>query len=82
VPTYRGARGNPIVLAHDHRQRILAGERNLGCKRLIENNPDLVTALEMANDHVVFDLDTEQAYRQLQHRLGDSSAPQNVSNFA
>jgi molybdenum cofactor cytidylyltransferase len=73
VPTYQGERGNPIVLAYEHRQRILAGERNLGCKRLIKKNPELVTALEMDTDHVVFDLDTEAAYRQLQQRIGDSA---------
>jgi molybdenum cofactor cytidylyltransferase len=69
VPTYQGQRGNPIILAHRHRQAILDGDRNLGCKRLIEKNPELVTAYEMDNDHVVFDLDTPQAYQQLQHRL-------------
>ena len=70
VPTYKGERGNPIVLAYEHRQKILAGDRNLGCKRLIQKHPELVTALEMDNDHLVFDLDTPQAYRQLRQRLG------------
>lgn len=80
VPTYQGARGNPIVLDHDQRQRILAGERNLGCKRLIEKNPELVTALEMDADHVVFDLDTEDAYRRLQQRLDRACEPQTTLN--
>lgn len=80
VPTYRGERGNPIVLAYEHRQRILAGERNLGCRRLIEKNPGLVATVEMATDHVVFDLDTAEAYRQLQQRIG-GSVEQGISNF-
>jgi len=70
VPTYRGQRGNPVVLAYEHRRQILAGDRNLGCKRLIEKHPELVTAVEMDNDHLVFDLDTPEAYRRLQRRLG------------
>jgi molybdenum cofactor cytidylyltransferase len=70
VPTYKGERGNPIVLAYEHRRKILAGDRNLGCKRLIQKHPELVTALEMDNDHLVFDLDTPEAYQQLQQRLG------------
>ena len=82
VPTYQGMRGNPIVLAHEHRQRILAGDRNLGCKRLIDKNPDLVSTLEMANDHVVFDLDTEASYRQLQQRLGEPDTTAQASNFS
>lgn len=69
VPVYRGRRGNPIVLAYTHREAILAGERNLGCRRLIEKNPDLVTPLEWNNDHVVFDLDTPSDYQRLVHRL-------------
>jgi len=69
VPVYQGRRGNPIVLAYQHRDAILGGERNLGCRRLIEKNPELVTTLEMDNDHVVFDLDTPSDYRRLMRRL-------------
>lgn len=69
VPTYRGQRGNPIVLNYAHRQQILNGDRNLGCKRLITQNPGLVTAQEMSNDHVVFDVDTPDAYHRLRQRL-------------
>jgi molybdenum cofactor cytidylyltransferase len=70
VPTWQGRRGNPVVLAWEHRDAILGGTRNLGCRRLIENNPDLVTPLEMGNDHVVFDLDTPADYQRLLQRLG------------
>ncbi len=69
VPSYRGQRGNPIILSYRHRQDILSGERNLGCKHFIEKNPALVTGLEMENDHVVFDLDTPEDLKQLQLRL-------------
>jgi len=70
VPTYEGRRGNPIVLDHRHRATILAGDRNLGCKRLIEKNPELVWACPMRNDHCVFDLDTPEDYERLLERLG------------
>ncbi len=69
VPTYEGRRGNPIVIAYAHRGQILGGERNLGCKRLIERNPELVTTVAMDTDHVVFDLDTPEDYALLQRRL-------------
>lgn len=81
MPTHRGARGNPIVLAYQHREGILAGDRNLGCKRLIEKNPDLVSTVEMTTDHVVFDLDTKEAYRQLQQRLGEAPRIPQASNY-
>ncbi len=75
VPVFAGQRGNPIVLAHEHRAAILDGERNLGCKRLIERNPELVTTIAMPNDHVVFDLDTPGDYAALQCLLQDRLQP-------
>jgi molybdenum cofactor cytidylyltransferase len=74
VPTYEGRRGNPVVLAYAHRAEILGGGRNLGCKRLIESNPQLVSTVEMDVDHVVFDLDTPEDYARLQARLQASPA--------
>lgn len=69
VPSYQGRRGNPVIMAYEHRDAIVGGDRNLGCKKLIEKNPQLVTALEMDNDHVVFDLDTPADYQRLLGRL-------------
>lgn len=69
VPTHRGQRGNPIVLATEHRDEILRSQRNLGCKRLIESNPEWVTTVEMDTEHVVFDLDTPDDYADLQRRF-------------
>ncbi len=63
VPTHAGKRGNPIVLAHAHRGDILSGRRNLGCKHLVDRNPELVCAVEMDSDHFVRDMDTEAEYR-------------------
>ena len=62
VPVHNGQRGNPIVLAHTHRQAILRGDRNLGCRRFIERNPELVTPLEVNSNHYVVDLDTPEDY--------------------
>jgi molybdenum cofactor cytidylyltransferase len=73
VPTYQGRRGNPIVLSYAHREQILGGGRNLGCKHLIERNPELVTTVEMDNDHVVFDLDAPEDYQRLQSRLMETT---------
>ena len=69
VPTHAGERGNPIILADAHRRDILDGGRNLGCRRLIERNPSLVETVEMADDHVVVDLDTPEDYVAITERL-------------
>ncbi len=63
VPTYNNRRGNPIILSYEHRNKILNGESNLGCRKLIEKNPELVYAFEMENDHVITDIDSPDDYR-------------------
>ena len=62
VPTYQGKRGNPIVISGRCRADIVAGTRNLGCRKFIEKNPELVRKIEMSNPAVVIDLDTPQEY--------------------
>jgi len=62
VPTYNDRRGNPIILSYEHRNQILNGESNLGCRKLIEKNPELVYAFEMDNDHVITDIDSPDDY--------------------
>lgn len=66
VPTYEGRRGNPIILAARHRAAILARQANLGCRQLVDRNPDLVASVAFANDHVVRDVDTEADYKALE----------------
>ena len=68
VPTVNGQRGNPIVLDWRHRQEILSGERNLGCRRLIERRPGDVLAVPMVSEHYIRDLDTPEDLRELVSR--------------
>ncbi len=65
VPTYKGQRGNPIILSYEHRNKILGGGKNLGCRKLIEKNPGLVYTVEMENDHVITDIDSPDDYEKL-----------------
>ncbi len=81
VPVYKGQRGNPIVLDYAHRATILADGKNLGCKRLIEKNPELVTVLEMPNDHVITDLDTPEAYLTVNERLSTDGIVPDLMNL-
>ncbi|PKI01430.1 nucleotidyltransferase family protein [Glaciecola sp. 33A] len=79
VPQYLGERGNPIILDHSQRQAILNGEKNLGCRKLIQKQPQEVTVFEAQNDHVTFDLDTPEALQnvrqRLQHKEYDTKQP-------
>lgn len=70
VPMVQGRRGNPIVLDDVARGRILASDTNLGCRHLIEREPELVHAHETANTRFVTDLDTVEDVQQLAARTG------------
>lgn len=70
VPQFEQARGNPIIFSPTQRAAILAGEKNLGCRKLITKNPELVTVYESPNDHVIHDLDTPESLQLMSDRLG------------
>ena len=70
VPMVSGQRGNPIILDDVALARILASDTNLGCRHLIERQPELVHAYETANTRFVTDLDTVEDVRQLAERTG------------
>jgi molybdenum cofactor cytidylyltransferase len=71
VPEFEGKRGNPIIISSSCRREIIAGKYNLGCRRFIENNPELVRTVDMPGPSVVIDLDTPMDYR----RFCDSGPP-------
>jgi len=63
VPYFEGKRGNPILLSAKARTDILDGKKNFGCRKFIENNPDLVQRVEVTDAGVITDLDTPQDYK-------------------
>jgi molybdenum cofactor cytidylyltransferase len=65
VPTFGGARGNPIVLSRAALDAVLSRPGGFGCRQFIDKNRDLVTALEMPNDHVLRDVDVPSDYAAL-----------------
>lgn len=70
VPVVNGQRGNPILLDAQARAQILASDTNLGCRHLIERQPELVHVLETTNTRFVTDLDTLEDVQQLALRTG------------
>ncbi len=62
VPMLGAARGNPVIFAASHREELLDGGMNFGCRRLIARHPDQVVTFAAANDHYLRDLDTPEAY--------------------
>jgi CTP:molybdopterin cytidylyltransferase MocA len=70
VPVVSGQRGNPIVLDATARADILASGTNLGCRNLIERQPELVSVHTSTNTRFITDLDTAEDVQQLAQRTG------------
>ena len=65
VPVYNDQRGNPVVVSEWVRQQVLLGESRLGCRRFIDNNPELVTKWAIDDTAYITDIDTPEEYRTL-----------------
>ncbi len=65
VPFYRGQRGNPVILDAGYKNAMIDVVGDIGCKRIIKQNPDDVFMIEMATDHVVRDIDSIDDYELL-----------------
>ena len=70
VPFVAGQRGNPILLDEVAHAQILASDTNLGCRHLIDHQPELVHAHETANTRFIVDLDTVDDVQTLAQRTG------------
>ncbi len=70
VPVVDGQRGNPIVLDAIALAQVLASEANLGCRHLIDRQPELVHTHATSNTRFVTDLDTIEDVQRLAERMG------------
>ena len=55
----------PIILDSCHRDAILELAGDVGCRRVIQRNPEKVSIVEMETDHVVLDIDRLEDYEAL-----------------
>jgi CTP:molybdopterin cytidylyltransferase MocA len=82
VPVVQGQRGNPIVMDDVALAQILASDTNLGCRHLVERQPELVHVHASTNTRFVTDLDTLGDLQALAQRTGwrlDLPAEQGVT---
>ena len=56
-------RGNPIVLSPQARETVVSGGVNLGCRGLIERQPELINSYLTKSEGFFFDIDTPESYR-------------------
>lgn len=69
VPTFEGARGNPVVFAASFAPEVVSGDLNPGCRKLISEHGDEVFLYAAAHDRFCSDMDTPDDYRRIVARV-------------
>lgn len=69
VPTFEGARGNPVLFAAGYAHEVVSGHVNPGCRKLIAEHADEVFVYEAAHDRFTVDMDTPDDYERVVERV-------------
>ncbi|MBU74728.1 MAG: hypothetical protein CMM73_03355 [Rhodospirillaceae bacterium] len=56
-------RGNPVILTPQARDNVLRGGINLGCRGLLDSEPELINSFVTACDGYFIDIDTPEIYQ-------------------
>jgi len=65
IPVYRGRRGNPVLIHRSLFPLLLGLEGDRGARNLIDENPELVSEVEVEDPGVLIDVDTFDDYKAL-----------------
>ena len=66
LPLYNGKRGNPVVFALDLAPELLQVSGDEGGRSILKRYPDEIATLEMGAESANFDVDTWEAYQEVQ----------------
>lgn len=69
-PEVHGQRGNPVIFAGELIAQLLAADKHIGCRKFIDNNPELVHKLITENDRYTLDIDTPEDMVAFEKRTG------------
>lgn len=66
VPTFRGKRGNPVLISSQFKTDILSVTGDIGAKSVIADNEHVVFTIDVENDSIFKDIDTPEALSRIQ----------------
>jgi molybdenum cofactor cytidylyltransferase len=78
IPTYRTRRGNPVLWSAQHFPRLLKLSGDQGARVLFRDLADQILEVDMPDDAVLVDIDTEAALHAVQSRFAQAEATQDV----
>lgn len=70
VPTYGGRRGHPVLLDGSFRGQLEALGGDTGARRILEDNTDAVTEVELDDEGFLVDVDTPDDYEAVKNGIG------------
>ncbi|KXS45290.1 MAG: molybdenum cofactor cytidylyltransferase [Candidatus Frackibacter sp. T328-2] len=69
-PEYNGQRGNPVIFSTKLKSEMLKASGDQGARGLLTKYQDKSTSIEVKDQGVVFDIDTEEDYQELLELIG------------
>ncbi len=69
IPKYMGKRGHPALFPREYLEKL---ERGLNLREIIRGRADKVLDIEVDDEGVVLDMDTEKDYRAMARRISDA----------
>ena len=67
IPTYRGFRGNPVLLDHSVFSEVMALNGDIGCRAIFGNHLEGIVKAPVEDVGILLDLDSKDDFQKLQH---------------
>ena len=71
IPSYRGVRGNPVLLDRSVFAEVMALQGDVGCRAIFASHPEGTVRLEVEDEGILLDIDNQEDYE----RLREESPP-------
>jgi molybdenum cofactor cytidylyltransferase len=71
IPSYKGVRGNPVLLDRSVFAEVMALEGDVGCRAIFGSHPERILKLEVEDEGILLDIDNQEDYE----RLREASPP-------
>lgn len=68
APRFQGQQGNPVLIPRVFWNEIYELRGDVGCKSILGNRADQIHWLDVKSDEILFDIDTEDDYREFIRR--------------
>ena len=80
IPTYKGFRGNPVLLDRSVFSEVMALEGDVGCRAIFGSHLEGIVKVEVEDAGILLDIDNQEDYQRLQ-TLRQSGREEMVSSI-